>query len=118
MGNSKVRDNSSLKMYAMLLLPLVIISGIVCILMAKGLKGNSRALTHALAVDSQINEIVALSIEQEDITKELLLDPDRFASLSERKIDAYDKHLSILANLRKNALSKAIRGVSKNSSSS
>ncbi len=105
---------SSAKLYLFLLLPLLIMSLIVLKVTNDGLSENSKILTHALAIDGNINRITSLLIQQDDATKAILLNPDELVEFSEAKISAYDEHLLLLKKIYTSSYSKKIKRIIQN----
>lgn len=79
-----------------LLLPIVMVS----LSIRQGLFSNANELIEALRVSALARKSLSRVLIQDDVTKELFLDPGAI-ELAERKISAYDENLVILAELRR-----------------
>jgi methyl-accepting chemotaxis protein len=77
------------------LLPLAGVAALVGSRIQAGSKaGHVAALTRALQVKELASKSLSLVLLQDDLSKSILLDPDRLAPLSERKIQAFDDNVA------------------------
>ncbi|HJS75633.1 MAG TPA: HAMP domain-containing protein, partial [Vicinamibacteria bacterium] len=77
------------------LLPLVGVAALVGSRIQAGSKaGHVAALTRALEVKQLAVKSLSLMLLQDDLSKSILLDPDRLGPLSERKIQAFDDNVA------------------------
>src|SRR5262245_66149651 len=77
------------------LLPLAGVAALVGSRIRAGSKaGHVAALTRALQVKELASKSLSLVLLQDDLSKSILLDPDRLAQLSARKIQAFDDNLA------------------------
>ncbi len=77
------------------LLPLIGVAALVGSRIKAGSKaGHVAALTRALQVKELAVKSLSLVLLQDDLSKSILLDPDRLAPLSERKIQAFDDNIA------------------------
>ena len=92
-------DASLSRRFAVVLLALLIPIAMVAASVRQGLFANARELIDALRVGALAGKSLVLVLTQDDVTKELFLDPGAIG-LAERKIAAYDENLAILSELR------------------
>jgi methyl-accepting chemotaxis protein len=85
--------------FAVVLLALLIPIAAVTYSVREGLFSNARELIDTLRVGGLAERSRGLILIQDDVTKELFLDPSAI-ELAERKISAYDQNLAILQELR------------------
>ena len=93
------------KFYLVLVLPLSIVSVIVIFMTYNGLKSNAADLEFALRLQAKGNNILSLIQGQDQASMGLLIDPSQLELFSQRKIDAYDSHKKLLAELKAEAIS-------------
>jgi methyl-accepting chemotaxis protein len=98
-GFSFARLSLVAKLYWLILSCVLIPLAGVAVLVGSRIQAGSKAghvaeLTEALHVKELAVRSLSLVLLQDDLSKSILLDPDRLAPLAERKIEAFDDNLS------------------------
>jgi len=105
--NPFTRASLAQKFSLMLVALLVPMTG-VGVIISQGLSTNAQDLLAARRVKELATRSIALTLVQDDVTKEILLDVDRITE-AERKIEAYDEGLVVLDELRSLTNSSEVR---------
>lgn len=90
-------------LYLTALLPMTIVSVVVGVTAWRGLASNAASLESALQLEGKTNVLPRLSLTQEDASKAILIDPSKLETFSTKKIEAYDEHKKLLAELSASA---------------
>ena len=98
------------RLFATLVLLLVLMGGVIMAVTRTSLQSNARALIDARRVKELAVTSLALLLTQDGITKEMLLDPERMDGAVD-KIEAYDQNRAVLASMDSLAASDTLTAI-------
>ena len=95
-----------------LILPALVVSGgLVGWAAFEGMKSNSRGLIEARMLKELTVTAMNLVLRQDDVTKAMLIDPEKVFELSEAKIEAYDAGQAAFTEMKEMTQSEDVLGL-------